>query len=77
MRRFLCTTESEEPRVHWITAGDFTGLLPFFEKYIFEAPQMAPDKSKKAEQCEPENKISRSSSITADEITGFHLWRKI
>ncbi len=41
MKRFLCTSEDEEPRVHLITAGDFTQLPPCFEKFIFEAPQFA------------------------------------
>ncbi len=38
MTRFLCTSEDEEPRVHLITAGDFTQLPPCSENFIFEAP---------------------------------------
>ncbi len=69
MKRFLCTSEDEEPRVHFITAGDFTQLPPCFEKFIFEDPQFA------SEHFEPNNQISSAKRIRADHITVFHLWR--
>ncbi len=49
MRRFLCTAQDEDPRVHMITAGDFTQLPPCFDKFVFEAPQLVTDCNDKPE----------------------------
>ncbi len=72
MRRFLCTAQDEDPRVHMITVGDFTQLPPCFDKFVFEAPQLVADCNDKSE---PESKSSRVRIINADQVTGFHLWR--
>ncbi len=72
MCRFPCTAPDDDPRVHIITAGDFTQLPPVFQKFVFEAPQLGVDKN---ENFETESKIFRRRSIDADQITGFILWR--
>ncbi len=72
MRRFLCTAQDEDPRVHMITSGDFTQLPPCFDKFVFKAPQLVTDCNDKSEL---ERKSFRVRSINADQITGFYLWR--
>ncbi len=57
------------------TARDFNQLRPCFENFIFEAPQLVPDRNKQGEHHDLENRISRARTVSAEQITGFHLWR--
>ncbi len=56
MRRFLCTAQGEDHRVHIVAAGDLTQLPHVFEKFVFGAPQLSVDHNDKFE---PESKSSR------------------
>ncbi len=75
MGKFLCKGEDEEPRLHLITAGDFTQLSLFFQKFILQTRQLVPGCNKQEDLYAQENRISRGRTISAEQITGFHLWR--
>ncbi len=38
LQNFLCARVEADPRIQVLTAGEFTQLPPYFEKYLFEAP---------------------------------------